>query len=320
MAKRLISKPSEIGCQYNDILKINKEKVMDEILKKLLESELLSEDTKAQISEQWATSVEVFKTQVREEVSMVVRSELAEEWIQQRDQFIEKVDSFVTEALNQEIEELRGSIESFRDLEAEYVERIVEEKHNIAAQVQEELSVLVDKLDAFLEQRISEEMQEFSENLEIVKQNEFGRKIYEAFATTYANSLVDDNTVASKLKITESQLSETTRALRRTEEQLNEMTREIKLEKLLGGLSGKKREQMEMVLKNVETEQLEESYKYFIKRILKEDTSDIGSALLENEGSKPRRATEILTGDNKQSQPQVDESIAYLRRLAGIKS
>ena len=42
---------------------------MDEILKKLLQSELLSEESKAEISEQWTASVEAFKTQVREEVS-----------------------------------------------------------------------------------------------------------------------------------------------------------------------------------------------------------------------------------------------------------
>src|SRR5437870_1481399 len=98
---------------------------MDEILQKLLQSELLSEETKAEISEQWTTQVQAFKTQVREETALTVRSELAEQWINERDELISKVDSFVSEALLREVTELKADIERFRDLEAEYAEKLV---------------------------------------------------------------------------------------------------------------------------------------------------------------------------------------------------
>ena len=39
---------------------------MDEILQKLLSSELLSEDAKAEISTQWTSAVDGFKQTVRE--------------------------------------------------------------------------------------------------------------------------------------------------------------------------------------------------------------------------------------------------------------
>jgi hypothetical protein len=72
--------PKACHADMSDTHQPTKEKRMDEILNKLLQSELLSEETKAEISEQWTTSVEAFKTQVREETSAEVRSELARQW------------------------------------------------------------------------------------------------------------------------------------------------------------------------------------------------------------------------------------------------
>lgn len=289
---------------------------MDEILNKLLQSELLSEETKAEISEQWKASVEAFKTQVREEVSGEVRSELASQWITERDELITKVDGFVAEALTKEIEELKGDIERFRDLEAEYAEKLVEEKHKLAAEVAEELDGLVDKIDAFFEMRLSAEMEELKEDLDVVKQNDFGRKIFEAYASTYANNYVDEDAVQSKLVVAESKLADAERALRTLEEERNKMVREAKLEAILAPLTGTKREQMAMVLKGVDTARLEESYKFFIGRILKEDAK---APLNE---SKPEGRTTVVTGepaDPNGSKTPVNEQLSMMKRLAGIK-
>ena len=161
---------------------------MDEILQKLLSSELLSEDAKAEISTKWASFVEQYKATVREEVSMEVRAEIAEQWVSERDALIENVESFVAKKLEEEVAELKADIERFRDLEAEYAEKLVEEKHAMAEQLSEELEQLINKMDAFFELRLSEEFEELREDLEVVKQNEFGRRIFEAFATEFSRS------------------------------------------------------------------------------------------------------------------------------------
>ncbi len=294
---------------------------MDEILNKLLQSELLSEEVKTEISEQWAASVEAFKTQVREEVSMEVRNELAEQWISERDELIGKVDSFVAEALTKELSELKGDIERFRDLEAEYAEKLVEEKHKLAGEVATELDALVDKIDAFFEMRLAAEMDELKEDLETVKQNEFGRRMFEAFATEYAKNYVDEDAVQSKLSVAEQKLADAERALAESEEKINKMLREAKMEAILSPLTGKKREQMAMVLKNVETSRLEESYKFFIGRIMKEDAA---TAAPLTEGKTTETKTTVVTGDTpataeEQKAGQVNESLSHLKRLAGIK-
>lgn len=294
---------------------------MDEILQKLLQSELLSEETKAEISEQWTTSVETFKTQVREETANEVRAQLAEQWIAERDELVTKVDGFVAEALVKEIAELKADIERFRDLEAEYAEKIVEEKHKLAEEVASELDQLVDKIDAFFEVRLAAELDELKEDIDVVKQNEFGRKIYEAFASTFATAHIDEESVQSQLKVAEAKLADLQQALATSEENRIAIVREAKLEKLLTNLTGKKREQMEMVLKNIETDRLEESYKFFIGRILKEDVAAPAATL--TEGAEDGKKTTVVTGDapveSAAVEPQLNESLAKLQRLAGIK-
>lgn len=288
---------------------------MDEILKKLLQSDVLSEETKAEISAQLTEHIESFKEQVREEVSGQVRLELAEQWAAERDELISKVDAFVAEALTNEIAELRGDVDRFRDLEAEFAEKLVEEKHKLAEEVAAELDGLVDKIDQFFEVRLNAELEELKEDLEVVKQNEFGRKIFEAFAETFGVQYANEDSAHGRLTIVESKLADAEEALAEREEELNKMIREAKMEKVLAPLTGKKREQMAMVLRNIETSRLEESYKFFIGRILKEEESSAKPVIAES-----KTTNTVVTGN-----PVIAESVQggkttldNLRRLAGI--
>jgi hypothetical protein len=294
---------------------------MDEILQKLLSSELLSEDAKAEISTQWATSVEQYKKTVQEEVTMEVRAEIAEQWANERDALIESVDTFVSKKLEEEITELKADIDRFRDLEAEYAEKIVEEKHAMAEKLSQELDQLVDKMDAFFELRLQEEFSELREDLEIVKQNEFGRKIFEAFATEFNNSHIDEDSVQSKLAAAVAKLQDAEQTISTLEESQAKMVREAKLEKILAPLSGKKREQMEFVLANVETSRLEEAYTHFIGRVLKEETAQ-PEAEAKPAQLNEQAASVVVTGDESTETPAkqvaAGDKYSHLRKLAGM--
>lgn len=292
---------------------------MDEILQKLLQSELLSEETKSELSEQWTASIETLKANIREEVSNEVKLQLSEQWLNERDELVSKVEALVAEGLEFEVSELKDDVERFRDLEAEYAEKIVEEKHQLAAQVDAELDQLVDKLDAFFEARLSAELEELKEDIDLVKQNEFGRKIFEAFASTFAKAHINEDDVTSKLEEAKSQLAAVKAQLKEAQSEKTAALRESKLDRLLANLQGKKREQMEMVLKNVDTDRLEESYKFFIGRILKEGAEV--QALSESVNASQK--TTVVTGnalvENVQPESKVDPTIARAQRLAGIK-
>jgi len=290
---------------------------MDEILQKLLSSELLSEDAKVEISTQWTNAVDQFKTVVREEESMKVRAEIAEQWATERDTLIENVETFVAKRLDIELVELKADIERFRDLEAEYASKIVEEKHSMAATLQEELEQLVDKMDAFFELRLAEEFEELREDLEVVKQNEFGRKIFEAFATEFNKSHVDEDSVQSKLSAALAQFEAAQATITALEESQAKMVREAAMDKILSSLSGKKKEQMSFILANVETARLEEAYNHFIGRVLKEDDNK------EVDNKTTLTESVVVTGDEQtapaKTVPVVDK-FASLKKLAGMNS
>lgn len=301
---------------------------MDEILQKLLNSELLSEETKAELTTKWNESVETYKTQIREEVTVEVRSELAEQWTNERDALIEKVDTFVAEALEKEIAELKGDIDRFRDLEAEYAEKLVEEKHNLATELAKELDELVDKIDAFFEMRLAEEMEELKEDLEVVKQNDFGRRMFEAYSAEYNKNFIDEDSVAAELNATKQKLEDAEKQLSESEKSKAQMVREAKMTSVLAPLTGKKREQMEFILKTIETAKLQEAYNYFIGRVLKEEVKTDETKEIITEEKKTDESTAVVTGDTEETQviteektedKEKDAAFARLRKLALVK-
>jgi hypothetical protein len=293
---------------------------MEEILKKLLESDVLSEDTKTELQEAWEEAVKLKKAEITEQVTLDVRAELAEQWVKERDVVITKLDSFVSEQIETEFNELRSDIENFRDLEAEYAGKLVVEKQKIAESMNEELNILIDKIDEFFDVRLAEELDELKDDLEFARQNDFGRKIFEAFSAEFSN-YVDEDAIQSKLAVTEAKLIDAQAALLEAEKETGKLLREQKLGALLKPLSGAKREQMEFVLQNIETKKLDEAYGHFIGRIITEETA----ATTITEGAK---TTEVKTGDTnipedelitEQRQAKVN-SLETLKRLAGISS
>ena len=299
---------------------------MEEILEKLLSSELLSEETRTEISEAWTEAVTAKTAELREEVALEVRAELAEQFVAAREALVEKVEAFVAEQLEAELSDLKGDIERFRDLEAEYAGKLVEEKQRLAEEVEHEIDSLVDKLDSFLEIRLSEEIEEMKEDLEVVKQNDIGRRVFEAFATEYAKSYIDENSVQAKLTVAESKLEDATKRLQEAETEKSQLVREQKMTEVLKPLSGSKREQMSFVLQNVETEKLEEAYSYFIGRVLKEETAPKPAIKEVTEAVVEKQETTLATGDvvTEAVAPEATEKAAaelsFLKRIAGISS
>jgi len=233
------------------------------------------------------------------------------------------MDSFITVQLASEIKELKEDVESFRDLEVEYSAKLVEEKHAMAAQLGEELDQLVDKIDAFLEIRLSEEIEELKEDLEEARQNTFGRKVFEAFVGEFGKSFIDESSVMGKLAVTEQKLREAEKKLEEQATAASVAARQQKMAEILAPLSGSKREQMELILKNVETDKLQESFNKFVGRILKEDAPE-NKTLVESTEDKTVDSTTVVTGETApvitegKHDAEKEARIARLRKLASV--
>lgn len=313
---------------------------MEELLQKLLEADVLAEDTKKELETAFKTKLDEAVETAKKESAADVRAELTEQWVQERDALIEAVDTKVGEFLESELTELREDIDRFRDLEADYAEKLVEAKAQMANELKGDMGELVEKIDAFLEIRLAAEMDELREDIEDAKKKEFGRKIFEAFVEEYADSYADDESLEGTLRETEERLADTQQALEESERRLAKRERDVKLQHVLSPLDegSKEREVMEAILRNVATEQLDEGYKTFIGRVIretKEQTSEKEKGVLaedaskkKEEGSKELKERGVLvTGDReevleenmKTNQKHLSESSrASLLRMAGV--
>lgn len=249
---------------------------MNELLKKLLEAEVLSEETKKELEEAFSSQLQEAAEAAKKEAAEQTRVELTEQWITERDALIEAIDVKVEDYLKQEIAELKEDISAFRDLEAEYAERLVESKGLMAEELQGDLAELIEKLDSFLEIRLNAEFEELREDLEETKKLQFGKKVFESFVNEYRKSFVDGDATEAELREAREELEVAESKRKKIEESFNALQRSIKIEKVLKPLAGKQREIMETILNKVPTEGLEEAYKTFIGRVLRE-SEDKGS-------------------------------------------
>jgi hypothetical protein len=305
---------------------------MDEILKKLLESDLLSEETKTQITEQFKTAVDAYLAEERSKLEVEIHSQLTEEFVQAREALAARVDAKIDEVLNEEFAELKDDINKFRDLEVEYAEKLVEEKEQLASTLGEQLNQLVDKIDAFLEVRIDEEIAELKEDIDQVKKLEFGRRIFEAVEAEFKSFRKEDmGDVERELAETADKLADAEAKIYAIENERLAETRNAKLEELLKPLTGNAKEQMKIILSNVATEKLNEAYTTYIGRVLKEtvvdskkDETPPAKVIAEGEPKAVITEAKVVTGNEDTSPednvaPVVPDQLRRIRQLAGLK-
>lgn len=273
---------------------------MDELLKTLLAAEVLTEETKQELEAAFTKHLGEAVSKAREEATANVTAELNEQWITERETLIEAIDEQVSTVLSEEMKELKDDIERFRDLEAEYAEKLVEAKSEMADQLKADIDVLIEKLDAFLEVRLAAELEELREDVQVVKKNEFGKKVFEAFVSEFKKHYTADDSVEGKLIETQKRLDDTLATLEESEKKLAGMLRANKMREVLSPLSGRQREVMEAILKNVDTPMLEEAFKVYVGKVVKE-TSDKKDV---NEASTSEKETKVLAeGEKKEAAP-----------------
>jgi DNA repair exonuclease SbcCD ATPase subunit len=325
---------------------------MEELLKKLLAAEVLTEETKQELEAAFKKHLEDAEKKAREDATAGVTAALNEQWIAERETLIEAIDEKVSEVLTDELKELKEDIERFRDLEAEYAEKLVESKGEMADQLKKDMEVLIEKLDKFLEIRLTAEVDELRDDVEEVKKNEFGKKVFEGFVAEFKKHYSGDNSVEGKLTETEQRLEDALTALEDAEKKVAKIERANKMRDILQPVTGRTREVMEAILKNVDTPLLEEAYKTYIGRVVKEAAEkkeETNSSTSEKEtkvlaegektevkaaapAGKPTLTGKVVSGDAKEvleegkkldKEPEAksaisDEEKARMRRLAGL--
>lgn len=273
------------------------------------------------------------------------------------------LDGFLNEVLSKEIRELRedrktqksnfGKLEEFvlkqlstelnefhddkRALAEQKVKMVREGKKVIEQAKRNFIKKSAHKVETMVESILRSELTTLREDVQSAKENDFGRKIFETFASEFMTSTLSESTQVAKLAKQiiglKQDVAESITAMTAKDQALNEAHRKVRvttdlserkaiMSDMLGPLNRGQKELMGTLLESVKTVQLKQAYKKYLPSVLSENTT------VKTRVTKPTKLTENndarreLNGNkvNKSTQPDVGVSadIITLKKLAGL--
>jgi hypothetical protein len=242
-----------------------------------------------------------------------------------------KLEEFVVEALAKELAEFN---EDKKDL-AETKVRLVREakehfkkvKTNFVERSAKAVSETVDKA-------LKGEIGQLKEDIEEARRNDFGRKLFEAFASEYAGSYLNEASETAKLinviAMKDKQISEAktfaTKAKALAESQATEKKRLVEaaerkdvLNELTGPLSKDQKEIMTDLLESVQTAKLRSAFDKYLPAVIDGNTPAKKAILSEGKEVTGNREQSSQTNVSRQADAeQFNRNVVDIVRLAGI--
>ena len=238
---------------------------------------------------------------------------------------VAKLESFIVDALAKEIAEFHADK---KDLAETKVKLVRESKAKFEAIKKDFIAKSAKIIEETVAKGLKSEMSQLKEDIDAARRNDFGRRIFESFASEYAASHLNEKSETAKLlKVVatkEQELEEAAKIVVETQEQVASKEKEIAIIKesakrkevmgeLLGPLSGDKKSVMSELLESVQTDKLYNAFDKYLPAVM-------------NGGTPSKKAlTEAkeITGDKQQAQTFSSEEktaeIFDIRRLAGLK-
>ena len=236
-----------------------------------------------------------------------------------------KLEQFVVHALAKEINEFAVDKKDLAETKVKLVREAKSKFEDIKQNFVKRAAKVVENT---VTKKLTSEIKQLKEDIDSSRENDFGRKIYEAFAQEFAGSYLNEKSETSKLlKIIqkkETELAEAKQAIAEKANLVESAQREIRVTKdlmerknvmseLLAPLSADKREIMKELLESVQTKKLTESFDKYLPAVMEGQTRSVApkKAML-SEGTE-------VTG-NRESKPEVGlDNILDIRKLAGLK-
>lgn len=371
---------------------------MLDVLKPLLDSELVNEETRKEIQEAWNSKM----NETRESVTAELREEFARRYEHDKSTMVEALDRMVTESLSTELAHLAEEKKAIAEDRAKFVTRMQEASGTfdnfLVKQLSEEITELhndrntqaqvISKLESFVVGQLAEEIQEFQqdrqdvvetkvrlvkearekftdlkknfvekssavieeavtkhlkseisqlkEDIDVAKNNNFGRKIFEAFSAEFSNSMLNENQEIKKLKsMIEKKDSEIVESKKQVDEKtkmLEDKTKEVKvisetvkrnemMAQLLKPLNKQKAAIMSDLLESVQTSKLKNAFERYLPAVL-ENKSVVKENTTTQQKTQITENVSERTGNKQIKTPAKDQegenNIFQLRALAGL--
>ena len=233
-----------------------------------------------------------------------------------------KLEQFVVHALAKEINEFAQDKQDLAETKVKLV-REAKDKFNDIRQRFIERSAKV--VEATVTKKLTSEIKQLKEDIDSSRNNDFGRRIYEAFAQEFASSYLNEKSETSKLlKIIEKKEQEIAEAKRVANEKatlVESKDRELRVQRdlmerkqimaeLLAPLSADKRELMKELLESVQTKKLSDAFDKYLPAVMEGEKKRVEKTTLTE--------STAVTG-NRETKPEVGlDNILDIRKLAGL--
>jgi hypothetical protein len=236
-----------------------------------------------------------------------------------------KLEEFVVEALSKEIAEF---YEDKKDL-AETKVKLVKEAKQKFAEVQKSFVQRSAKMVSETVQKgLNNEISALKEDIEAARRNDFGRRLFEAFANEYSTSYLNEKSEVAKLMkvlaVKDKQITEAKaaaeKAIQLAESQETEKKRLVEsaqrkdtINELTAPLSKDQKEIMMDLLESVQTARLRSAFDKYLPSVIDSKGPAKQKAVLAEAKEVTGNRDEGVT-QNKAK----DENVIALRRLAGL--
>ena len=235
-----------------------------------------------------------------------------------------KLEKFLVKALAEELTEFA---EDKKDLINTKVKLVAESKAKLEDLRKQFIARASSMVQEAVTTTVRAEMTQLKEDIKIARENNFGRRLFEAFATEFSATHLNEHAEIRKLK-TEvaamaNKLEEATKVAEvkaaLVESKNREITsikdsinREKKLNEMLKPLAADKARVMESLLESVTTDKLEGAFQKYLPAVMN-GTSKSNNRSVVNESVKE------VTGDRAAKAQDDNDNIVDIRRLAGLK-
>jgi hypothetical protein len=241
-----------------------------------------------------------------------------------------KLEKFVMEALAKEITEFA---QDKRDLVESKVRLVAEAKEKLENLKKSFVAENAAKVKGVVAKHLSNELSALHEDIKVARENNFGRRIFEAYAAEFGSTLLNENAeikrLHSEIEAKDAKLAEavemTTKAKTLVESKNTELkmikeanARTAIMDELLTPLNESKATVMRSLLENVQTNRLQSVFDKYLPAVLanKEVTAEapVAKKAVISESKE-------VTGDKKSvttAEVKDDTNIINIKKLAGL--
>lgn len=234
-----------------------------------------------------------------------------------------QLESFVISSLAEEINEF--AIDK-KDLTTTKVKLVSEAKNQLNTLKKKFVARSSKMVQEAVTKQLRKELSQLREDISAAKKNNFGRKIFETFATEFASSYLNENAeirkVTNELNTTKNKLAEARKSQVKAKRLIENKDREILniksndkrkaiITELLNPLVKEKAQVMNQLLESVQTDRLRSAFDKYLPAVLE---AQRGHKVL-NE----TKTVTAATGNKNTVQVQNDgEGLTDIKRLAGL--